>query len=82
MKIWTDAPIDYDGFGTKTIAIVAMISHWAGNRPVRLVETPDKHVTWQRKRYDSGLYLNAVESELPRVKALLLPLEGTEPPVK
>lgn len=57
---WTTAPVDYDGFGTRTVRIAGYDSR---SRPVRLVETPTEHVDWQRHRYWSGAIYLVVHSE-------------------
>lgn len=54
IRTWTDAPAEYDGFGTKTVQVVGRTARGT----VRIVETPVGHVTWQRGRYDSGMYLS------------------------
>lgn len=68
-RTYTDAPERYDGFGTKTVKILGTIS---AGRPVRLVETPDEHIEWQRTRYGSGMYFAADETEWQRIKFLLV----------
>jgi len=50
---YTDAPRDYDGFGSFTARVV-------GRTPrgeLREVVTPAEHADWQRQRYLSGPYL-------------------------
>ena len=47
----TDAPVAYDGFGTKTVQEIGTSNR---NQTVRLVATPKEHVEWQRARYGSG----------------------------
>lgn len=49
---FTDAPVAYDGFGTKTIRVLGK----RRGKEVRIVETPEEHAQWQRDRYASGLY--------------------------
>jgi len=49
---FTDAPEDYDGFGTKTLKVLGQ----RRGKTVRVVETPEEHAQWQRDRYASGLY--------------------------
>lgn len=51
---FTDAPTDYDGFGTTTIKLTGEKTN---RGPVREVSTPKKHANWQRNRYESGCYL-------------------------
>ena len=72
MKLYTDAPTNYDGFGTRTIAIVGRMNcgiHYG--KPVRLVETPDEHAEWQRCRYESGCAFAATEAEWPRMNSVV-----------
>lgn len=65
---FTDARVDYDGFGTETLADIgedARRRHW------RLVAIRREHAQWQRDRYISGLHVclgpeNAREMELLR----------------
>lgn len=52
--IWTDAPVEYDGFGTATIES-------AGTRAIfghvrRLVAVDPNYLDWQKCRYASGLF--------------------------
>jgi hypothetical protein len=67
---WTDAPEDYDGFGTRTYEVLGLVPGPMGSRQLRQVTTPTEHVLWQRSRYASGGYLSASEAELPRVQHL------------
>lgn len=64
LATYTDAPPDYDGFGTLTVAMLP----WTTRRGImRLVLTPERHAEWQRNRYGSGLYLAYTSGE--RVRA-------------
>lgn len=63
MTTYTDAPEDYDGFGTETVKVIGKTRRGM----VRMVETPQEHVEWQRLRYASGMYLYASAAELPRL---------------
>lgn len=59
---YTTAPECYDGFGTRTVDPEA--GHLRGGTVVRRVETPSRHVEWQRQRYLSGYtYLVADEAK-------------------
>lgn len=53
----TNAPSNYDGFGTTTIA---------ENDGWRLVETFPEHTVWQQNRYWSGLYQGIRLDEEPK----------------
>lgn len=75
--VYTDAPPTYDGFGTRTMRIMALIKSATGPRPLRLVEIPDEHADWQRSRYESGGYLYVASAgELIDMRDLLRPLKG------
>lgn len=76
---YTDAPPRYDGFGTRTRKVLGFLRGPLGARAVREVETPQEHLSWQRGRYQSGMYLSADEEQLPRVRSLFLPLQGSCP---
>jgi hypothetical protein len=56
---YTDAPEAYDGFGTRTLAVVGL----SRRGPVRKVETPREHAEWQRMRYGSGLHCFMTEAQ-------------------
>ena len=60
VRVYTTAPVDYDGFGTRTVRLAG---HTDRGKTVRLVETADEHATWQRLRYQSGMCLAVDESE-------------------
>ncbi len=49
---YTTAPVDYDGFGTQTIAVAGFSSE----KKVRLVQIHSKHFHWQDCRYGSGMH--------------------------
>lgn len=59
----TNAPVAYDGFGTRTVI---------DQKDRRVVDVQDRHATWQLGRYNSGMYvmdlagdhLNDYKSEL------------------
>ena len=77
---YTDAPVAYDGFGTRTVALMGQIASSMGLRFVRKVETPAGDVEWQRNRYASGMYLSANPEQLSRVADLIRELgEGKCP---
>jgi hypothetical protein len=63
---WTSAPVDYDGFGTVTVE--ADCGVYCG-KPIRKVETPLKHLNWQRDRYGSGLHTAASAVEWNLIQA-------------
>ena len=67
---YTNAPVDYDGFGTRTVKVVGKTA----NGPVRKVETLDEHVEWQRSRYESGPFFAASEATFPRIASVIEPL--------
>jgi hypothetical protein len=50
--IETDAPKDYDGFGTFAICEVPQAD---GRRPLRTVMIREEHEGWQVARYRSGM---------------------------
>lgn len=62
VQLYTDAPTDYDGFGTKTIAAEGFGQTQRG--VVRLVEIHDRHLKWQRLRYQSGRLFVGTAEEL------------------
>lgn len=64
---YTNAPTDFDGFGTHTVSIAGTYQ----GQNVRVVETPDEHVNWQRARYASGMYLSASEVDWTRLAWIL-----------
>ena len=66
VSTYTTAPVDYDGFGTETVAIVGMFH----KKPLRHVETPVEHVEWQRMRYGSGLHCALDTEEFARIQGL------------
>ena len=66
---YTDAPTDYDGFGTTTVREVGRTTRGA---TVRLVSTPPEHMQWQRDRYASGLHLYADENRWSEISDALL----------
>lgn len=69
IRIYTDAPESYDGFGTRTIDVVGTSTR--GN-PVRLVEVLPVHLEWQRSRYLSGLYISATEEQWPQMQSCIM----------
>ena len=73
----TDAPIDYDGFGTFEVA-----KYEQGQRqPVqRTVLIRSEHYTWQRTRYESGLHQckESLHDEAAIADFLWLRLRGKE----
>ncbi len=56
---YTDAPTDYDGFGTETVEVLDIKTR---RGMVRKVQTPKEHVGWQRGRYGSGMYYSLDEA--------------------
>jgi hypothetical protein len=63
---WTSAPVDYDGFGTVTVASDCGV--YCG-KPIRKVETALKHLNWQRDRYGSGLHTAASARQWADIQA-------------
>lgn len=63
----TDAPEAYDGFGTRTVEILGQLR----GKPLRLVETPEDHVEWQRGCYLSGMYLASNREDFEKMLPLL-----------
>lgn len=60
IRTYTDAPPEYDGFGTRT----ENPNVGTGLRgAIRSVLTPAEHVEWQRQRYASGMYIHASDLE-------------------
>lgn len=53
VEMYTTAPTDYDGFGTKTVIADAGKDC---DKTVRKVEVVKEHETWQRQRYFSGCH--------------------------
>ena len=74
LKTYTTAPVDYDGFGTKTLVERAGLTE--RGKAVRLVETPEEYTKWQRMRYGSGLHLAVDEGEWNKLLAYGLAKEG------
>jgi hypothetical protein len=50
MIVYTNAPEDYDGFGTVTKGVVGQTERG----PMRMVQTVEEHHGWQLNRYYSG----------------------------
>lgn len=65
---FTDAPEAYDGFGTRTAEILPRHTRKGS---VRRVETPERHVEWQRQRYGSGLHLAASVERWDEIRDLI-----------
>jgi hypothetical protein len=61
---YTDAPEAYDGFGTRTLAVVGL----SRRGPVRKVETPREHAEWQRNPGGSGGVTGAAPGTASRVR--------------
>ena len=75
-RTYTTAPESYDGFGTKTARIAGADKR---GREVRLVETPDAYVEWQRNRYHSGaVYMVVDEVEWQKLVSYGLATETEE----
>ena len=66
VSTYTTAPVDYDGFGTETVAVVGTFD----KKPLRHVETPVEHVEWQRMRYGSGLHCALDVEEFRKIQGL------------
>jgi hypothetical protein len=60
MTLYTDAPVDYDGFGTTTIIVVGKTRRG----DVRHVDVAPDHLRWQEGRYGSGGYFCGSLSDL------------------
>lgn len=50
---YTVAPPDYDGFGTRTVAMTGVYTKQG--KEFRLVEIEPRYLDWQLARYSSGL---------------------------
>lgn len=59
---WTTAPVDYDTFGTETVADAGAYL----GKALREVLIDPRHLTYQRDRYGSGLHASWLED--PRVE--------------
>ncbi len=70
---YTDAPPEYDGFGTKTLKVVGK----RRGADVRQVATPTVHLDWQRNRYASGCRIAMGEDDWAAARHLLLDPEAT-----
>ena len=57
---YTTAEADYDGFGTQTLSEVGRTTN---GKVIRKVQTPARHLRWQRMRYASGCKMVADEAE-------------------
>lgn len=62
VKTYTTAPEAYDGFGTRTIETIGTFD----GKEVRVIETPEEHVQWQRSRNESGMYFAVDEATFKR----------------
>ena len=74
--IYTDAPPEYDGFGTATTAeAVGTIN----GKVLRRVSVRDEHLEWQVSRYQSGLREAIGESWYRRFieSGMIVPTEVT-----
>lgn len=65
---YTDAPQDYDGFGTHTLETLEIHTR---RGPVRKVQTPKENVNWQRNRYGSGCCYALNEEQFQNSKHLM-----------
>ena len=61
----TNAPVDYDGFGTRTFA-----KNLGGS--YRMVDIQTEHMTWQETRYASGMYGCLTPRQWGELKPLLI----------
>ena len=66
---YTDAPEDYDGFGTHTTQ--AEYATLRKGRVLRQVEIDHEYLDWQSMRYQSGIYLCIAEEQLTEMVELL-----------
>ncbi|MGG6263155.1 hypothetical protein ACQ4M3_07735 [Leptolyngbya sp. AN03gr2] len=73
----TDAPSNYDGFGTKTVEVLDFTLRGKQNR-LRKVFIPPMAIAnnWQINRYYSGLHVCIPASEIENWKDLWLPIES------
>ena len=62
LVFYTNAPEDYDGFGTQVIELTDWYD--TKGRQLRKVDIKEKNVIWQKQRYNSGMYLCLDEKEL------------------
>jgi len=67
----TDAPPDYDGFGTRDVGPVGELGT-TKRGPLRRVATPDRHVEWQRTRYSSGLHIACSPEKFAEIADLVV----------
>ena len=64
-RTYTTCPESYDGFGTCTVRVAGTDGR---GKKIRLVETPEQHVEWQRQRYYSGgIYMAVDEPEFAKL---------------
>lgn len=63
---YTTAPDAYDGFGTETLTVVGTLD----GKPLRKIETPAEHATWQAQRNGSGMYPTYTETEFTHLKQM------------
>lgn len=66
---YTTAPVDYDWFGTHTVALVAVDNR---GKTIRKVKGPASRVGDQRGRYMSGLHMAVDEAEFKKLVAYKL----------
>ncbi len=60
---YTTAPESYDGFGTRTLAVMGKVYE----NTIRRVEIKLQHLDWQECRYASGLHYSNTEDEYQRL---------------
>ena len=54
IALHTDAPVDFDGFSTRTVKVVGKNEK---GRDVRLIEILKRDYDWQTMRYSSGMFI-------------------------
>jgi len=72
---FTTAPVEYDGFGTRTVRVIGRDN----GRDVREVEIDERHLAWQETRYGSGMHPSWTPADVAKLKAAPW-FEAAEPP--
>lgn len=79
VAMWTTAPHDYDGFGTRTVDAQA---GYDDAKLYRQVEVQQEHEEWQRARYFSGYHAAYDDANWRQLVASGMVTEGAPPPAK